>query len=96
MKLYEEFEEYETLWDDEDEDTEPGFYTSFIKTVKGKDYDLTKADELRAALEAANDDLKAMHLKNIIYDNERGKFSEETIAMALRVWREYKRDHGLN
>ena len=93
MKLFEEFKEYENLWDDET--TEPEFYTSYIKTINGKDYDITKADELRAAMEAANDDRRAMRLKNVIYDNERRKFSEETIAMALRVWREYKADHGL-
>lgn len=94
MKLYEEFKEYETLWDDET--TEPDLDTSYIKTINGKDYDLTKADELRAAMEATNDDRRAMYLKNVIIDGEATRFTKEIEAMARRVWQEYRKDHGLN
>jgi hypothetical protein len=95
MKLYEEFREYENLWDDEDWEDENKFCTSYIHKVKGKDYDLTKADELRAAMEAANSDRRAMWLKNVILDGEAARFTEETKAVARRVWQEYKKNHGL-
>lgn len=141
MKLYEEFKEYENLWDDEvteqrykvimvvddeeyvygtydsrnraneiamkvrderdvetyvEADNKNNFCTSYVRKINGKDYDLTKADELRAAMEAANNDRRAMWLKNVILDGEAARFTKETEAMALRVWQEYKRDHELS
>jgi hypothetical protein len=95
MKLYEEFKEYEDMWDDEAWEDEDELCTSYIRNVNGKDYDLTKADELRAAMEAANSDRRAMWLKGVILDGEVARFPKEIQNMAWRVWQEYKKDHGL-
>lgn len=106
MKLHEEFKLFENMWDDLEFEVEDGdsikevdydtIITSYPKKIDGKIYDLTKADELRAAMEARGDYERAMHLKNIIIDNEGSRFSKETAAMARRVWKEYKTDHNLN
>ena len=110
MKLHEEFKEYETMWDDDftefeieeaDAETEKQInwdevLTSYPHKVNGKIYDLANAKELRAAMEAAKDAVRAMKLKGIILDGEAGLFSDETKAMARQVWKEYKAGHNLH
>lgn len=44
MKLYEEFKEYENLWDTE-------LKESFIKTFEGTDYDLTDEAQLKELID---------------------------------------------
>jgi hypothetical protein len=105
MKLHEEFKLFESMWDDFEFEVEDGnsieevdydtIVTSYPKKINGKIYDIVKADELRAAMEACGGVERAMHLKNIIIDNEACRFSEEAAAMARRVWKEYKADHNL-
>jgi hypothetical protein len=90
MKLFEEFKLYEEMWEDKNE-----VCKSFPKKVNGKTYDLCKEDELRAAMEATKSDRRAMFLRNIIYDGGAANFSDETVQMALRVWKEYKAAHNL-
>jgi hypothetical protein len=90
MKLFEEFKLYEEMWEDKNE-----VCKSFPRKVNGKTYDLCKEDELRAAMDAVNNHERAMHIKNIIYDNEKNIFSDETVEMAVRVWKEYKAAHNL-
>ena len=86
MKLYEEFKEYENLWDDLKE----AFLSSYIRKIKGKKYDLTKEAELKAAMQAVNDPQNARWMKDLLLNNEVGQFSEGTRDMAKRVWADYE------
>lgn len=45
MKLYEEFKDYENMWDTD-------LKESYVKTFEGKDYDLTSERQLRELIDA--------------------------------------------
>jgi hypothetical protein len=61
MKLYEEFKEYENLWDTKLEE-------SFIKTFEGTDYDLTDETQLKELIDlVAKKKYKNLPLKSSRY-----------------------------